>query len=60
MYFYIFVCFCIYFGFVHIKLIVNKGGRRRRPPLISLSILYEQIQNIYKNTQKYESTHTSI
>ena len=59
-----YICLCVFahflfafvytfWIFVHVKLIVNKRGRRRHPPLISLSILFEQIQ-------KYIQKHTKI
>ena len=40
----------IFLNFFHIKLIINKRGRRRHPPPISLSSLYEQNPKIYTNT----------
>ena len=61
-----FMCICIFFGFCiclfrfssyKIDSLIS-GGRRRRPPPISLSILYEENPKIYtKAHQKYANTH---
>ena len=55
LYIYIYIFFFI-FSYKTDSLI--NGGRRRRPPPISLSILYEKIKNIYTKThKKYANTH---
>ena len=36
------------------------GGRLRRPPLIKLSILYEENPKIYTKTQKYTNIHIGV
>ena len=55
----IFVCFSIYFWIFSYKIdSLISGGRRRRPPPISLSILYEKNEKIYTKTyKKYANTH---
>ena len=50
----------VFLDFVHIKLIVNKQGRRRRPPPISLSILYEENPKIYTKYRKNMQIHKNI
>ena len=56
----IFVCFSTYFWICSYKIdSLIRGGRRRRPPPISLSISYEK-NPIYRKTQKYAYTHKHI
>ena len=63
---YMFMCVCIFlcvflyiFGFFSYKIDrLMGGGRLRRPPLIKLSILYEENPKIYTKThKKYANTH---
>ena len=53
----VFLFFCVFvyiFGFIHIKLIVNKRGRQRRPPPITLSIVcLKKYKTIHKSMNKY-------
>ena len=57
----IFVCFPYIFEYLSYKIDgLMGGGRLRRPPLIKLSILYEQILKYIENTQKYAYTHKHI
>ena len=55
-----FLCVFVYiFGFSSYKIdSLISGGRRRRPPPISLSILHEENPKIYTKTyKKYANTH---
>ena len=58
----IFVCFSIYFWIFSYKIDrLMGGGRLRRPPLIKLSILYEENPKIYTKThKKYANTQTHM
>ena len=57
----IFVCFLYIFGFFSYKIdSLISGGRRRRPPPISLSIVYETNPKIYRKTHKNIHTHINI
>ncbi len=69
MFIYFCICLCVfaYFLYVFVNIFsvcsykidrLMGGGRLRRPPLIKLSILYEENPKIYTKThKKYANTH---